>query len=340
MLSLPAGGDGTVIKLGEVVMILDLHRQGLSVSAIALQLGIDRKTVRKYLARGLEVPVYGPRQARPRRIDPFLPYLRERIVAWPGLTGRRLWRELKERGYQGGYTAVTDALRDLRPPAVPPFEVRFETPPGDQAQVDFAQFQVAFADESGVTRIVWLFSLVLGYSRLLWARFVLHQDLQTVLRCHMAAFAALGGVPRAILYDRMKTAVTGEDAQGHIVYNRTLVEFARHHSYHPKACRPYRAKTKGKVERPYRYIREDFFLARSFQNLDDLNAQLRHWLDTVANPRVHATTGRVVAAAFAEEQPQLQPLPLVLFRSVLRLERRLAAGLGNGGPTPFRRPSP
>jgi hypothetical protein len=81
---------------------------------------------------------------------------------------------------------------------------------------------------------------------------------------------------------------------------------------------------KGKVERPYRYIREDFFLARSFQNLDDLNAQLRHWLDTVANPRVHATTRRVVGEAFAEEQPQLQPLPLVLFRSVLKLERRVS----------------
>jgi transposase len=115
MLSLPAGGDGTVIKLGEVVMILDLHRQGLSVSAIALQLGIDRKTVRKYLARGLEVPVYGPRPPRPRRIDPFVSYLRERVEAWPRLTGRRLFRELKERGYQGGYTAITDALRELRP---------------------------------------------------------------------------------------------------------------------------------------------------------------------------------------------------------------------------------
>jgi transposase len=324
MLSLPAGGDGTVIKLGEVVMILDLHRQGLSVSAIALQLGIDRKTVRKYLARGLEVPAYGPRQPRPRRIDPFVPYLRERVEAWPGLTGRRLFRELKERGYRGGYTAVTDALRELRPPPAPVFEVRFETPPGDQAQVDFAQFQVAFADEPGVTRIVWLFSLVLGYSRLLWARFVLHQDLQTVLRCHLAAFAALGGVPRQILYDRMKTAVLGEGAGGHIVYNRALVDFARHHGFHPRACRPYRAKTKGKVERPYRYIREDFFLARSFQNLDDLNAQLRHWLDTVANPRVHATTRRVVAEAFAEEQPQLQPLPVAPFRSVLRLERRVS----------------
>jgi transposase len=305
-------------------MILDLQRQGLSVSAIALQLGIDRKTVRKYLARGLEPPVYGPRQPRPRRIDPFVSYLRERVEAWPGLTGRRLFRELKERGYQGGYTAITDALRDLRPPTAPAFEVRFETPPGDQAQVDFAHFQVAFADEPGVTRIVWLFSLVLGYSRLLWARFVLHQDLQTVLRCHLAAFAALEGVPRQILYDRMKTAVLGEDAEGHIVYNRALVDFARHHGFHPRACRPYRAKTKGKVERPYRYIREDFFLARSFRNLDDLNGQLRHWLDTVANPRVHATTDRMVAEAFAEEQPQLQPLPMVPFRSVLRLERRVS----------------
>ena len=96
----------------------------------------------------------------------------------------------------------------------PPFEVRFETPPGDQAQVDFAQFQVAFADEPGVTRIVWLFSLVLGYSRLLWARFVLHQDLQTVLRCHLAAFAALEGVPRQILYDRMRTAVMRRGRRG------------------------------------------------------------------------------------------------------------------------------
>jgi transposase len=162
MLSASAGGDRTVIKLGEVVMILDLHRQGLSVSTIALQLGIDRKTVRKYLARGLVAPVYGPRRPRPRRIDPFIPYLRARIEAWPGLTGRRLFRELKERGYQGGYTAITDALRELRPQAAPAFEVRFETPPGDQAQVDFAQFQVAFADEPGVIRIVWLFSLVLG----------------------------------------------------------------------------------------------------------------------------------------------------------------------------------
>jgi transposase len=135
------------------------------------------------------------------------PYLRQRVAAYPGLTGSRLLREIRERGYRGGYTAVTDFLREVRPAPSPSFEVRFETPPGHQAQVDFAQFQLVFTDEPSQTRIVWLFSLVLGYSRLIWARFVMHQDLQTVLRCHLAAFAALGGVPQEILYDRMKTAV-------------------------------------------------------------------------------------------------------------------------------------
>jgi hypothetical protein len=131
-------------------------------------------------------------------------------------------------------------------------------------------------------------------------------------------------VPHQIRYDRMKTAVIGEDDQAHIVYNRALIDFAGHYRFQPKACRPYRAKTKGKVERPFRYVREDFFLARSFRNLDDLNAQLMHWLATVANPRVHATTQRVVNEAFAEEKLVLQPLPLVPFRAVLKLERRVS----------------
>jgi len=328
-----AGAEGeTVIQLGELVMILDLHRQGLSVSAIARRVGIDRKTVRKYIERGLEPPSYGPRKPRARRLAPFEAYLRQRVATYPGLTASRLLREIREHGYVAGYTAVTDFLREVRPSPVPPFEVRFETPPGEQAQVDFAQFQVVFTDEPSVMRIVWLFSLVLGYSRLIWARFVAHQDLQTMLRCHMAAFAALGGVPRQVLYDRMKTAVIGEDDQAHIVYNRALIDFAGHYGFHPKACRPYRAKTKGKVERPFRYIREDFFLARSFRNLDDLNAQLSHWLAAVANPRVHATTQRVVNEAFAEERLVLQPLPLVPFRAVLKLERRVShEGMGSVG---------
>jgi transposase len=312
-----------VIKLGELVMILNLHRQGLTVSAIARQLGVDRK-VRRYIARGLEPPGYGPRERRKRLLDPFIRYLRERVTAYPGLTGRRLWRELRDQGYAGGYTAVTDKLREIRPGLPPAFEIRFETPPGEQAQVDLARFEVEFTDEPGAMRIVWLFSMVLGHSRLIWARFVVHQDLQTILRCHIAALEAIGGVPREILYDRMKTAVIGEDANGLVIYNRSLLDLARHYGFQPKACRPYRAKTKGKVERPFRYIREDFFLGATFCNLDDLNAQLRHWLDNVANPRVHATTQRVVNEAFAEEKPHLKPLPLAPYRAVLKLERRVS----------------
>ncbi|HEY0910369.1 MAG TPA: IS21 family transposase [Bradyrhizobium sp.] len=257
-------------------------------------------------------------------IRTFEPYLRERLAGFPQLSGRRLHRELRDLGYGGGYTILTDLLREIRPVQISPFEVRFETPPGRQAQVDFAHFRTVFTDEPGIERIIWLFSMVLGHSRMLWGRFVLHQDLQTLLRCHAAAFEALGGVPEQILYDRMRTVFNREDPDtSHIVYNRTLLTFARHYGYLPKACKAYRAKTKGKVERPFRYIREDFFLGRNFRNLDDLNTQFRQWLDQVANARIHATTRRVVAEHFAEERPALQPLTAGAFQAVLRLERRI-----------------
>lgn len=315
-----------MVRLGELMMILELHRQGVSITAIARRTGRDPKTVRKYIERGVEAPVYGPRAVgRPSKLAPYLDFLRERVTAFPDLSAVRLTREIRELGYVGAYTAVKRYLAAIRPENGPkPYEVRFETPPGVQAQVDFARFVVDFTDDPGTSRIVWLFSLVLGHSRFLFARYVLHQDLQTLLRCHIQAFDALGGVPIEILYDRMKTAVTGEDDQGHIVYNRSLLALAKHYRFQPRACRPYRAKTKGKVERPFSYIRQDFFLGRRFRNLEDLNAQLADWLDTVANIRVHGTTQRVVAEAFVAEQPELQALPEHRFDAVLKLERRVS----------------
>lgn len=305
-------------------MILELHRQGLSVSAIAERTGHDRKTVRKYIREGLAAPKYKPRHPRPTVIEPFEAHLRERVAAWPELTGERLLREVRALGYTGGRTALNDFLRTVRPPPAPVFEVRFETPAGQQAQVDFAEFKVCFGNQGPVRR-VWLFAMVLGHSRYLWAQFVLHQDLPTVLRCHMEAFAHFGGVPREILYDRMKTAVLGEGGDEHgIVYNAKLLACGVHYGFLPRACQPYRAKTKGKVERPYRYIRADFFLARRFTDIDDMNRQLRDWLDTVANARCHGTTGRIVTEHFHEEQPQLQPLPAGRFDAVLRIERRVS----------------
>jgi transposase len=323
---LTVDGDGEetgVLKGRTLLMIHDLYRQGLSIQEIARQTGHDRKTVRKYLKAGLEPPVYGPRMPRPSILDPYKDYIRGRLGAYPGLTASRLWREVRELGYGGGGTTVKDFVRAIRPAAPVVFERRFETKPGQQAQADFAHFRVCFTDEPSRERVVWLFSMVLGFSRLLFACFVPGQGLDEVVRGHLAAFAAFGGVPSEILYDRMRTAVIGEDADGRVVFNATLIELACHHGFTPRACRPYRAKTKGKVERPFRYVRQDFFNGRCFRNLDDLNRQLADWLETVANVRVHGTTGRVVAEAFAEERDALLALPVYPFRSVLKLERRI-----------------
>ena len=312
-----------MIRLKEVVLIHDLRRQGLSVSAIARQMGCDRKTVRKYLETGLEPPLYGPRAPRGSKLDGYRDYLKGRVEAYPDLSAKRLFREIAADGYEGGYTTVKKYLREVRPPARTQFERRFETPAGKQAQVDFAEFSVEFTDEPGVTRKVYLFSMVLGHSRWLWGRFASSQNLQTVMRCHIAAFEAMGGAPEEVLYDRMKTAVIGEDEVGVVTYNTSLVALLSHYGSAPKACRPYRAKTKGKVERPFRYIRQDFFLARSFRNIEDLNAQFEGWRCTIANARVHATTERVVEEAFAEEKPGLKPHPVFPYNAVLTVERRV-----------------
>jgi len=282
-----------VMKLRNVVLIHDLKRKGLSVSAIARQTGFDRKTIRKYLDLGLENPVYGPRDPRPRLLEAYEAYLHGQITDCPGLSGRRLLREITALGYTGGYSAVTDYLREVRPALPQPFERRFETKPGHQAQVDFAEFNVMFTDDPGMWRKVWLFSFVLGSSRWLWGRFCPNQKLETVMRCHILAFDACGGATREVLYDRMKTAVLGEDENGFVTYNPSLVAVLGHYGSAPRACKAYRAKTKGKVERPFRYIRQDFFLGRTFRNMDDLNAQFDIWCTEIANPRVHATTNRV-----------------------------------------------
>jgi transposase len=313
-----------VIKLRDIVMIHDLKRQGLSIAAIARRVGLDRKTVRKYLEQGLEAPVYGPRQPRPRKLALFEDYLRQRVASFPDLSGKRLFREIADLGYEGGYTAITDFLRDIRPPEHPVFERRFETPPGKQAQVDFAEFKVVFEIEPDIVRKIWLFSMVLGHSRWLWGRFCPSQDLQTVLRCHITAFEVIGGVPSELLYDRMKTAVIGEDAEGVVTYNASLVGLLSHYGAVPRACRPYRARTKGKVERPFRYIRQDFFVGRTFRDLDDLNAQFDQWRRGIANARRHATTGRIVDEAFDEEKPALIPLPALAYAAVLTIERRVS----------------
>ena len=286
----------------------ELKRQGLSIRAISRLTGYCRKTVRKYLIQPDSVPVYGPRKKQPGRLERFKPYLEERMRAgvW---NARVLLRELRERGYSGGYTLVTDWLRPQRESAHTVAVRRFETPPGKQAQVDWGH--LGTLEINGEERKLWAFTFTLGYSRTMMAEAAVDQKLGTLLRMHEEAFRQLGGVPEEILYDRMKTVWLETDERGEIVWHPVFLDFARYWGFAPRLCRPYRAQTKGKVESGVKYIRRNFLCGlqgREPSCLSDLNAQLRAWVWEVANQRVHGTTHEQVATRWDADQLRLQPL--------------------------------
>ncbi|HCC33085.1 MAG TPA: IS21 family transposase, partial [Clostridiales bacterium] len=231
----------------------------------------------------------------------------------------RLYHELKAQGYAGGKTILKDYLRPNRPPRLPRVVVRFEPAPAEQAQVDWGEF--SYMDTTGRRRRVHGFVMVLSYSRAMYVEFVEQQDLSTLLRCHLNAFAALGGVPRTILYDNMKTVVLRREGS-RVEYHPRLLDFALLAGYHPRACRPYRAQTKGRVERAIGYLRQHFWPAARFTNLTDLNQAVSAWVAGVAHQRVHGTTGRKPAEMLAEERQHLPPLrPQGIFAPLLCEER-------------------
>jgi transposase len=288
--------------------IEELKRQGLSIRAISRLTGYCRKTVRKYLIQPDSVPVYGPREKQPGKLEGFKPYLEDRMRAgvW---NARVLLRELRERGYSGGYTLLTDWLRPQRESARMVAVRRFETPPGKQAQVDWGH--LGTLEINGEERKLWGFTFTLGYSRTMMAEAAVDQKLGTLLRMHEEAFRQLGGVPEEILYDRMKTVWLDTDERGEIVWHPVFLDFARYWGFTPRLCRPYRAQTKGKVESGVKYIRRNFLCGlqgREPSCLSDLNGQLRSWVWEVANQRVHGTTHEQVSARWDVDQRSLQPL--------------------------------
>lgn len=288
--------------------IIELKRQGLTISAISELTGTDRKTVRKYLVQPEGAPVYGPRSRRPSQLDPFKSYLEERLKAgvWNAVV---LLRELRARGYTGGYTILKDWLHPQRQSASVVAVRRFETPPGQQAQVDWGH--LGTLEVEGQRRPLWGFTFTLGFSRALMAEAALDQKLGTLLKMHEEAFRQLGGVPEEILYDRMKTVWLETDERGEVVWHPVFLDFARYWGFTPRLCRPYRAQTKGKVESGVKYVRRNFLCGlqgREPSSLEDLNAQLRAWIWEVANQRVHGTTCEQVAARWITDQFHLQPL--------------------------------
>jgi transposase len=288
--------------------IEELKRQGLSIQAISRLLGFDRKTIRKYLLKPDGTPAYGPRAARPSKLDAFKPYIEERQRAgvW---NAQVLLRELKARGYAGGYTILKDWLQPQRESAQTVAVRRFETPPGKQAQVDWGH--LGAIEINGQERKLNGFAFTLGYSRAMMAEAALDQKLGTLLKMHEEAFRQLGGVPEEILYDRMKTVWMEIDERGEVVWNPVFLDFARYWGFTPRLCRPYRAQTKGKVESGVKYVRRNFLCGlqgREPSCLPDLNAQLRAWVWEVANQRVHGTTHEQVAMRWNVDRFNLLPL--------------------------------
>lgn len=293
--------------------------EGLSKRAIAERLGINRRTVTRWIRAGdldrdlEEPPRYGPRPPVPTKLDPYKAVIQARLEAYPKLSSVRLLEEIRSAGYDGGYTQLKEYVRSVRPR--PPEEpvVRFETAPGRQVQVDFADFKFDWGKR-------YALMVVLGYSRLLWVRFFTRKDMRALLDGLEQAFAFFGGTPREVLFDQMKSVITKDGRMNgeKLVSNAEFLRFAAHYDFKVRACRAYRAQTKGKVERPISYVRDNFVYGREFLNDGDLDAQLHRWLERTANVRLHQTIKEQPVLRFErDERALLQPLPPRLYHSLV-----------------------
>ena len=285
--------------------ILRLHFvEKWAVGTIARQCGVHHSTVRRVLhSRGAPA---SPRP-RPSMVDPYLPFIRETLEQYPTLPASRLHRMLVERGYPGGPDHFRRIVSGLRPRKPAEAYLRVRTLPGEEAQVDWGHFgrlQVGRA-----SRAVSAFVMVLSWSRMPFVRFYLDQRLGSFLHGHAEAFEALGGVPRRVLYDNLKTAVLERRGDA-IRFQPTLLEFASHHGYEPRPVAPYRGNEKGRVERTIRYLRSSFWPALQWDDLAELNDKAARWCAEVAGTRkCPGDYTMTVSAAWKEEQPRLLPLP-------------------------------
>ena len=220
-----------------------------------------------------------------------------------------IFREIQTLGYEGGISRLRAYMREQKPEAREERIIRFETEPGQQMQVDWAEFR------QGKDRLS-AFIATLGFSRASYVKFVTDEKLHTLLTCHESAFRYFGGVPYEILYDNMKTVIIGRNyyGQGKHRLQSGFWDFSKHYGFIPRVCRPYRAQTKGKVERFIHYLRYSFYrpllgeLKHKGETLDvvSANEHVLYWLNAVANKRIHGTTGQQPFALLHEEQKHLQ----------------------------------
>lgn len=288
--------------------ILSRWRAGASQRQIARDLGVSRNTVQRVLDEvgRQRAGSARSRQRRPQALDGYEAVLQELLARYPDLTGVRLLEELRQRGFAGSYSTLRRRLQEVRPRSPRRPVPRFETGPGQQAQMDYATYDLDFSEEG--RRRVHAFSYVLGYSRRQYLRFVEAQDFDTTLREHVRAFTYLGGVAATCLYDNFKVVVS--DYEDDVpLYNPRFLAFATHYGFRPVACRPHRPQTKGKVERRFHYVETNLLNGRSFRTLAHLNEVTAWWLAHVADVREQGGTKKTVRELYEHERPHLVPLP-------------------------------
>lgn len=293
-----------MLKKEEIVDIHILSKQGLSRRKIAETLGLSRNTVRKCLERPtLEVPVI--RRHRPSQLDPFIPTLERFLKEDPKVSAQWIFERLKPMGYGGSYEQVKRKVAGIKDERSQEAYEAFETEPGRQAQVDYGEFQVELDGQN--KRTYYLFAMILGYSRRLYAELSERCDLVGFLEAHIRAFEFFGGVPSEVLYDRMKNVYLGRFA-GKERFNDALLSLAAHYGFRPLVAPPYAPWVKGKVERPFHYVRENFWRGYGFTSLERTGVDLSHWLRE-KEERIHGTTHELVRVRFERERPRLLALP-------------------------------
>ena len=299
--------------------ILLLHRKGLSQRRIAKKLSISRNTVKKYI----EEPEYPGGLIRRAKRKSLLDTFNDNIISWLNedfeYSATWIYDRLCNIGFTGSYEIVKRKVHEIKAERQQIAYMRFETEPGYQAQVDFGEFQVEKAD--GAVEKLYLFSMILGYSRKIYGEFIERCDMPTFLDCHVHAFEYFGGVPEQILYDRMKNVYIGKVA-GKSKFNDTLMGFALHYGFKPQVAPAYAAWVKGKVERPYRFIRESFWRGYGFICRETANEDLLRWLQQ-KDERVHGTTHEVVSLRAERERPHLSVLPHQAFDTSYRIHRKV-----------------
>ncbi|GHL95012.1 hypothetical protein ECZU38_50860 [Escherichia coli] len=303
-----------MVTFETVMEIKILHKQGMSSRAIARELGISRNTVKRYLQAKSEPPKYTPRPAVASLLDEYRDYIRQRIAdAHPyKIPATVIAREIRDQGYRGGMTILRGFIRSLSVPQEQEPAVRFETEPGRQMQVDWGTMRNGRSP-------LHVFVAVLGYSRMLYIEFTDNMRYDTLETCHRNAFRFFGGVPREVLYDNMKTVVLQRDAYqtGQHRFHPSLWQFGKEMGFSPRLCRPFRAQTKGKVERMVQYTRNSFYIPlmtrlRPMGITVDVETANRHglrWLHDVANQRKHETIQARPCDRWLEEQQSMLALP-------------------------------